>query len=553
MPFSVRDVDGLDCAEPPRGRFNILPDERPRLHVLEPGRNAVATPSIRVPVRVQADDDYAVERVVWLRGHNQSVERPFPMKLALKNGPRSVEAAGAFDLAKLGVRPGDVIDYYFEAADNYPQGPNITLSRPYRLEIISQEQYEQILRMAAARKALFEPYFKLGAWLRRLAERARGADLKSRSETAAGQQQAQRTTQELAEDLRKYEDELGKLLNAALMFDVEQAFREHLVVQLTRVAEARKKIQGAPGGGKLDPKTLAELAAELEALSGSEQEEVGEPAARIAEVARVLAKAGEFIKLARQQAALAQLLRRFADKIGSLTRSEQMELRELAHQQQRVREGLRAMLTALPELLSKVPAQPQYGPLRKDVEAFVEAIAQANIEGDLAAAVEALERPDTANGHLLAQRAADAMDKLISKCGGLPQEGKLCLRFKPSVQKALGNTLEQILAAMGASSGMGDGGRDGYSLFNEDAALYGPNMELAGEQGAGRDLSESANQARATARVPGAAREPDASSPQAPGRVRLQPDAKFPLRYRELVGEYFRAIAESGAVEGGKK
>jgi hypothetical protein len=28
--------------------------------------------------------------------------------------------------------------------------------------------------------------------------------------------------------------------------------------------------------------------------------------------------------------------------------------------------------------------------------------------------------------------------------------------------------------------------------------------------------------------------------------VKLQPDAKFPLRYRELVGEYFRVMAESG-------
>ena len=32
---------------------------------------------------------------------------------------------------------------------------------------------------------------------------------------------------------------------------------------------------------------------------------------------------------------------------------------------------------------------------------------------------------------------------------------------------------------------------------------------------------------------------------EAAGRVRLQPDAKFPLRYRDMVGEYFRAIAES--------
>jgi hypothetical protein len=27
--------------------------------------------------------------------------------------------------------------------------------------------------------------------------------------------------------------------------------------------------------------------------------------------------------------------------------------------------------------------------------------------------------------------------------------------------------------------------------------------------------------------------------------VRLQPDARFPLHYRDLVGEYFRVIGES--------
>jgi hypothetical protein len=41
---------------------------------------------------------------------------------------------------------------------------------------------------------------------------------------------------------------------------------------------------------------------------------------------------------------------------------------------------------------------------------------------------------------------------------------------------------------------------------------------------------------------------PDSELPpgEPSGRVRLQPDAKFPLRYRELVGEYFRVMAETG-------
>ena len=103
--LSVRDVGNLDSAEPKRGRFNILPDRPPRLFVLEPGRDAVATPNIRVPVRVQAEDDYAVTRVVWLRSHNQSLERPLNLQLTLKHGAQSVEATGAFDLDQLGVHP----------------------------------------------------------------------------------------------------------------------------------------------------------------------------------------------------------------------------------------------------------------------------------------------------------------------------------------------------------------------------------------------------------------------------------------------------------------
>ncbi len=128
---SVRDVNDLESVEPRQGRFNVLPDERPRLFVIEPGSDAVATPSIRVPIRVEATDDYGITRVACLRGLNRSIERPFNMKFVSKSGPQSVEATGSFNLDELGVRPGDVIEYYFEAADNYPKGPNVALSRPY--------------------------------------------------------------------------------------------------------------------------------------------------------------------------------------------------------------------------------------------------------------------------------------------------------------------------------------------------------------------------------------------------------------------------------------
>ncbi|HZI33076.1 MAG TPA: hypothetical protein VFF11_12105, partial [Candidatus Binatia bacterium] len=540
--LSVRDVENLESADSRRGRFNILPDHPPRIFVAEPGRDAVATPNIRVPVRVQAVDDYAVSRVVWLRSLNRSIEHPFNMKLTLKDGARSVEASGAFDLDKLGVRPGDVIEYYFEAADNYPDGPNVTFSRPFRLQIISQEQYEEILRKTAAQKALFEPYFKLDGWLRRLAEHARDLAAKAGQSDAATRAEAE----ELANQLAEYNKALAKLLQDQKMFDVEDSFRSTLEAQQTELSNAAEKLKMALGGGVPDAKQLKELSDTLNQIAGTQNDQVEQPAQQIAAVVRVVAKADTFVKLAQRQAALAQMLRRFANHTNALTHLEQMEVQELSHQEQRVSDELHKLLGELPDLVAKVPADPEFDPLRSDVTSFLQAVADAKIEDYLKYAVKSLEEPDTMTGLGLAQLAADAMNKLIARCSGMPDQANQCLttHFQPKLTKpGLGNTLHQILAALNV--GNGQGGRDGYGLFNEDVALYGPNMELAGEQAGGRgDTGGKAGQKLET--VTG--EMPDAALPQnqIPGHVRLQPDAKFPLQYRELVGEYFRVMAESG-------
>ena len=539
--LTVKDTDGLVSAENRRGRFNILPDRPPRIFVLEPGKDAVATPATRVPVRVQATDDYAVARVGWLRGFNRSMERPLSMKVTLKEGPQSVEAAGAFDLTKLGVRPGDVIDYYFEAADNYPKGPNVVFSRLFRLEIISEEQYKAMLQRYAAQKALFESYLKNDAWLKRLAERARSLAAKAAQSDPGARDEAAALAQQLAE----YEKALGELLQAPTMFDVEEAFHNTLSGQFASIEKTRANLSRVLGGGVLDAQALKELSEDLGSLSKEEAEQVGLPAAQIAAVVDLLAAADAFVKLAQRQAALAQMLERFADNLNPLTRLEQMELQELAHQQHRVQEDLAKLLGRLPNMLAKLPTEAAYEQLRQDVNDFLQAARDLKIAETMAAASLRLDVPDARAGFALATAAAAQMDQLIARCNGMGPEGSqaLAARFAPTLKKpGLGNTLGQVLAALGA--GQGQGGKDGYGLFNEDVALYGPNVQLTGEQAGGRGES-GGNTSRRAQQMAGGAPDPGLSPPAAPGRVRLLPDAKFPLRYRDLVGEYFRAVAES--------
>jgi uncharacterized protein YdcH (DUF465 family) len=540
---SVRDTGGLTSAENPRGRFNILPDRQPHIFVLEPGRDAVATPTTRVPVRVQATDDYAVSRVEWLRGFNRSTERPVSMTITLKEGPQSVEATGEFDLTNLGVKVGDVIDYYFDAADNYPEGPNVVFSRPFRLQIISQEQYEAVLRQYAARKALFDSYLKNDAWLKRLAERARDAAAKAAKSDPAARDAAAA----LQKMLDEYAQALDKLLQEPANFDIEKAFHDTLAAQLAAIEAAKSKLAQALSAGVLDPDALQSLSEELGALTRQEGDVVDQPAQEIANVAGLVAAADSFVKLAQRQAALAGMLERFAGNTNPLSRTEQMELQELAHQQRRVQDDLSELLGRLPDLEAKVPDERAYYQLKEDVNDFLQAAGDLQIYEDLAAATRDLELPDATAGHALAQQAAEKMNSLIAKCSGAASKAgnALTLRFAPILSKpGLGNTFDQILAALGVGQGQGQGGKDGYGLFNEDVAVFGPNVQLTGAP-AGTGPETGVEGSRRDQQVAGDARDAALAQPETPGRVRLLPDAKFPLRYRDLVGEYFRAVAES--------
>ncbi|HWQ93075.1 MAG TPA: hypothetical protein VN673_15480 [Clostridia bacterium] len=552
--FSIKVTDqlGLQSVDPRQGRVNISPDQRPRLFVLEPGRDAVATPDFRVPVRVEATDDYGISRVIWLRSHNRSKERPLQMKLELQAGAKKVQGLGDFDLAKLGTRPGDLIEYYFEASDNDPKGPNMAFSRLYRLEVISKEQYDMILKQAAARKALFEPYFQLSSWLRRMSERARDLDKQTQSGSAAQKEAAARDLELLAKDLANFEQELGKLLGQAVLFDVEQAFRDTLVTQHTQIQALRKNFESSLKQGQ-SAAAASDANCELAEMSDSQQDNIATPAREIAVVAQIMAGANSFVRLAQQQALLARMAQRFSDRQEGFSRSEQMALQELGFQQGGVREGLRKLLDSLPALLEQLPDEPDYNAFRKQVENFIVAVEKAGIESDMQHGSSLFAKPNGKEAFAAAQTAAQKMDALIARCNQMGDQGVMCLKFQPAIQNAMGSTLQQILGALGAASGSGEGGQDGYGLYNDDVALYGPHAELAGQQSARQRDTLAGTQPHAES-IHGSGQDRTLREAPSPARVRLRTDARFPMRYRDIVGEYFKSIAESeSASDGGSK
>ena len=237
-------------------------------------------------------------------------------------------------------------------------------------------------------------------------------------------------------------------------------------------------------------------------------------------------------------------------------RLARVEMQEIAHLEGRVGEGLGEILAELPGLIDGLPPDAQYDELRRTAGDFVEAVRSAGIAGDLEAASEGFAGLDGKEACPAAERALEKMEALVRKCSpsggmGIPAFSPT---FQPSLAESMSSSVAQILSAMGMGSGPGSGGGSGgYGAFAEDVALYGPHAAMAGGAGelagggAGGGPEGAEGRAGGFRRDATDARDPALGDPAPPARVRLERDARFPLRYRELVGEYFRVMAETFA------
>src|SRR5262249_46303866 len=150
----------------------------------------------------------------------------------------------------------------------------------------------------------------------------------------------------------------------------------------------------------------------------------------------------------------------------------------LEQEQQQVRSDIEQLIEDIESHLQQVPDQKEFENLRSMAKKFAEDFrksgatqAQRDAESHLAA----LEGSDS---HTSAQKAADIMNRFISRCSGMNGEAGNCLKFHPNLGQAMAATAQQLLAEAGLSQGskQGMGIGDGYSSQRtslENVGLYG--------------------------------------------------------------------------------
>ncbi|MCB1097492.1 MAG: hypothetical protein KDN22_18105 [Verrucomicrobiae bacterium] len=556
----LTDVRGTSMKEPLQWLQKMKPDAAPEATISEPAEFVLATPSVVVPLKGSASDDLGLRRVdlvksiVGYRDRFDSAE--------IVSGDPVFEFSSELPLKDIGVEPGQVIEIYLEAADHNPSLTGVTSSSISRVEIISEEDYAEMLRVRTTVAEFSERYRLMDAKLSEMIEALKAIEQRAHLEKRDGIEEIF----DLARDknievLEIYE----KMAIDFAAFDLEKG----LIAQAgeTAVLLRAQQLQ-ITQLSIVDPHLEEKARAMLDALGEHKRELVAEreEAEKVSRIAELMELAARYEALIRDQEAVVRRLAPFEKLAGD--GEDAAKLQVLGAEERRIRARLSEVKKSLIEKAKGLEDETE-AEFRQHAEAFAERIDHYQIESDLKQARETAEQGEGSQALASARMALEKMRRVIEDTspdgfGALCQgECKAGLGEMPGLKE----TLEQMLSAIrgrfggrgtgsdqgnGSGQGVGVGGTGvggsdesgslmgGHSPLN--VPVFGPDrLQLSPPPGstssdgpakAGRGTGPNAD-AVETNLLPGGANS-------VPLDAETLPTEKIPPKYRDAVKRYFQ-------------
>lgn len=322
--IALLDTHDIANANPVEYRVVALQDHPPEIRLLRPGKDTELGEDMRVPLFVEARDDFGVSRIeirYRLNDFETEVILPFPMD---NPGAEELTRAYVWDLSGLDLLPGDRVVFRLRAYDgNTVSGPGIsetqafTIRFPSLLEIHRQAQRaheEGLERMTTIREegeAVRERLEEIAQRL--LKERQMQWQHGKELETAIDDQAT--ASEKLERVSKKLEETLGRLRQSGLLGDetlqkLNQIQGLLSEIETPRLKQAMEELRGAMQ--RVDSKAVEEA---LKAFRG-EQEGFQESLERTIALLRQLRTEQALDALAQTLEALSREQRRVVDNLG---------------------------------------------------------------------------------------------------------------------------------------------------------------------------------------------------------------------------------------------
>ncbi len=573
---TVRDVEGNAGRDACAGKIQIVPDDKPSVTITSPSEVSWATPTAQVPVVIEAEDDLGVRTICIYRNHNESDDaRKIVYQATVPEGMVSVTET--LDLADLGVRPGDVIDYYATAVDALPAAPQTAASAPHKIRIISAEQYAQMMRDEMTAKDLRVKYDNITSRIAELVTeqqqlRKETEEVRNASEANdARLQSLEKRQEELAARTKELARNLGQEAQEPPVFDIEKDYKKalsrfstaaqsaggHMDAGAGRMKEAQ---QSGPGRPQLVSKATDEQAEALKELGEQTQalrDQMQQASRDLERLVKLLQDVETFKQLYLAQKGLERQSRSLKE-VTAEDLDAKVRFKELAERQTEVQEDLSRLATDLRTHAAEV--QQDYPKVAGDANTIADEIGTRRIPALMAAGAGYLNQGNGPEGYPPVLAALEQMQAMIAFCNSTGQGACQNCEMRLKIQMSLnpGNTLSQLSQGMGAGAGQGAGlvGAQGRGISGVDGGYS--TVSVFGDQTFGKDMKKEARTTAAASRrkethanAGGRPRDPLAGNveeltPQTerPLEQEVQGDSRMMTEYSDLIEAYFKRLAE---------
>lgn len=520
--IDLRGADGTEKPHAARGKVVLQRDEKPLVYITTPGQNAVVTPAMQVPIRAEAEDDVAVQRIeihLIVNGMADSAK-----VFTMPSRQARAEAEIRLDLGDLGALPGDVIQYYATAYDNDPGKtgrPNLTDSERRWLWVVSDKDYRKILdrqrglpQLAAEYRAQTGALDSVANRQRALADRA--ASIASTSMTPlhsdSGSENARRSHKlrqdwgpggrgqgsKLPQDwgpggelkavhreqakIRQEAEEIGRamknLARQKPQFDVERGLQRKLA-GLARQVETAAAGPMKQAESATSPSSVAEhssrAARQLEMASGMGLESVEKALTAMEKAAPLYDDVKRLRELTRQQTDLAIQARQQAGAVKQ-DAFQQSRMAELAQRQEETRLALNELRSDLNEHASQAVMVAPLSASRSAKQAvqLTQALDSMAVSERMGEAASSFRNQNGLSGAAQAELAQRSLEQLFKQgkgvqstaCTGLDRQLSLCLG------QGAGSTFEQL--SQGMNQGQSQGAGQGQGIAQVDGGQPAP-------------------------------------------------------------------------------
>lgn len=145
LSFEIFDMEGLNNTL--KYQIKVFYDKHPEIEIISPEKEIVCDKNIQIPIVYTAKDDFGILKVKLIyRNIKKNDEKVYVVKEYKETIQETIDEY-IFDLSKLNLDFGDIINYYFVVYDNdETAGYKTASTEEYKIEIFSYERQHETIQ-----------------------------------------------------------------------------------------------------------------------------------------------------------------------------------------------------------------------------------------------------------------------------------------------------------------------------------------------------------------------------------------------------------------------